>query len=70
MQADVFLEEAVVEPAVLGFVAKSIVYVIGSHMVTMDLSTEKCMDILYSMKITHFVKIESSEQEKGLHLLT
>lgn len=31
MRADVFLEEAVVEPAVQRFVSKSVVYVIGSH---------------------------------------
>lgn len=54
MRADVFLEEAVVEPAVLGFVAKSVVYIIGSHMVTVGPSTGKCMDILYSMAL-HFL---------------
>lgn len=51
MRADVFLEVAVVEPAVLGFVAKSVVYIIGSHMVTVVLSAGKCMDILYSMTL-------------------
>lgn len=61
MRADVFLEDAIVEPAVLGFVAKSVIYV----MVTLDLSVGKCMDILYSMTITHSVKREDSWQEKG-----
>lgn len=28
MRADVFLEEAVAEPAVLGFVARSVVYIL------------------------------------------
>lgn len=65
MRADVFLEEAVVEPAVLGFVAKSVVYVIRSHMVTVGLSIGKCRDIFYNMTITHSMKIEASEQEKG-----
>lgn len=64
MRADVFLDEAVVEPAVLGFVAKSVVCIIGSPMVTVDLSIEKCMDTFYSMTVTHSVQIGDSEQEK------
>lgn len=34
-------------------------------MVTVGLSVGKCMDVFYSMTVTHYVKIESSEQEKG-----
>lgn len=34
-------------------------------MVTLDLSVGKCMDILYSVTITHSVKREGSWQEKG-----
>lgn len=69
IRADVFLEEAAVEPAVLGFVAKSVVCVIWNHMIIVDLSVGKCMEILYSMTFKHSVKIGGSEQERGYNLL-
>lgn len=69
IRADVFLREAVVEPAVVGFVAKSVVCVMSNPVIIVDPSGGKCMEMPYIMTFKCSLKIGDSEQEKRYHLL-
>lgn len=57
IRADVFLREAVVEPAVVGFVAKSVVCVMSNPVIIVDPSGGKCMEMPYVMTFKCPLKI-------------